>query len=117
MSREGSIINCTSVAAYTGRPDMLDYAASKGALTAFTYSLAQSNDVLEKRIRVNAVAAGHTWTPMVEASYSGTTSQRQRQLSARDVRAYGCRAHASCTDAPPAPVQARSSAASARTRS
>ena len=70
MHRGGAIINTTSVAAYKGRCDMLDYCAAKGALVAFTYALAQSPEVLQKNIRVNAVAPGHTWTPIVEASYS-----------------------------------------------
>jgi NAD(P)-dependent dehydrogenase (short-subunit alcohol dehydrogenase family) len=56
--RGGAIINTSSVAAYKGRSDMLDYAAAKGALISFTYSLAQSPEVLEKNIRVNAVAPG-----------------------------------------------------------
>ena len=71
MRRGGAIINTSSVAAYKGRYDMLDYAAAKGALISFTYSLAQSPEILEKGIRVNAVAPGHTISPMVEATYSG----------------------------------------------
>lgn len=71
LERGGAIINTSSVAAYKGRSDMLDYSAAKGALISFTYSLAQSPEVLEKNIRVNAVAPGHTITPMAEASHTG----------------------------------------------
>ena len=43
---------------------MVDYAASKGAITSFTYALAQSEEVQAKCIRVNAVAPGPVWTPL-----------------------------------------------------
>lgn len=43
---------------------MVDYAAAKGAIVSFTYALAQAEDVLSKRIRVNAVAPGPVWTPL-----------------------------------------------------
>jgi len=60
---EGSaIINCTSVTMYKGSPQLLDYSATKGAITAFTRSLAKN--LVEKGIRVNAVAPGPIWTPL-----------------------------------------------------
>ena len=61
--KEGSaIINCTSVTMYKGSPPLLDYSATKGAITAFTRSL--SKNLVKKGIRVNAVAPGPIWTPL-----------------------------------------------------
>ncbi|MFA9200311.1 MAG: SDR family oxidoreductase [Cypionkella sp.] len=61
--KEGaSIINCTSVTMYKGAPILLDYSATKGAITAFTRSLSES--LVEHGIRVNAVAPGPIWTPL-----------------------------------------------------
>jgi NAD(P)-dependent dehydrogenase (short-subunit alcohol dehydrogenase family) len=61
--KEGSaIINCTSVTMYKGSPELLDYSATKGAITAFTRSL--SKNLVEQGIRVNAVAPGPIWTPL-----------------------------------------------------
>jgi NAD(P)-dependent dehydrogenase (short-subunit alcohol dehydrogenase family) len=61
--KEGSaIINCTSVTMYKGAPKLLDYSATKGAITAFTRSL--SRNLVDKGIRVNGVAPGPIWTPL-----------------------------------------------------
>ena len=61
--KQGSaIINCTSVTMYKGSPQLLDYSATKGAITAFTRSLARN--LVDKGIRVNAVAPGPIWTPL-----------------------------------------------------
>jgi NAD(P)-dependent dehydrogenase (short-subunit alcohol dehydrogenase family) len=61
--KEGSaIINCTSETMYSGSKHLLDYSATKGAITAFTRSLALN--LVEKGIRVNAVAPGPIWTPL-----------------------------------------------------
>lgn len=57
-----AIINCTSITAYEGAPILLDYSATKGAITAFTRSLSQN--LIKKKIRVNAVAPGPIWTPL-----------------------------------------------------
>ena len=57
-----AIINCTSVTMYKGSPQLLDYSATKGAITAFTRSLAKA--LVDKGIRVNAVAPGPIWTPL-----------------------------------------------------
>jgi NAD(P)-dependent dehydrogenase (short-subunit alcohol dehydrogenase family) len=66
--KEGSaIINTTSVTAYRGSPKLLDYSATKGAIVAFTRSLSQS--LIEKGIRVNGVAPGPIWTPLIPASF------------------------------------------------
>jgi NAD(P)-dependent dehydrogenase (short-subunit alcohol dehydrogenase family) len=61
--KEGAaIINCTSVTMYKGSPQLLDYSATKGAITAFTRSL--SKNLVKKGIRVNGVAPGPIWTPL-----------------------------------------------------
>jgi NAD(P)-dependent dehydrogenase (short-subunit alcohol dehydrogenase family) len=61
--KEGAaIINCTSVTMYKGSEDLLDYSATKGAITAFTRSL--SANLVKKGIRVNAGAPGPIWTPL-----------------------------------------------------
>jgi NAD(P)-dependent dehydrogenase (short-subunit alcohol dehydrogenase family) len=62
LKRGASIINTGSVTGLEGSPKLLDYSATKGAIHAFTKSLAQN--VLEKGIRVNAVAPGPVWTPL-----------------------------------------------------
>ena len=66
--KEGaSIINTTSVTAYRGHKQLLDYASTKGAIVAFTRSLAAN--LAEKKIRVNGVAPGPIWTPLIPASF------------------------------------------------
>jgi NAD(P)-dependent dehydrogenase (short-subunit alcohol dehydrogenase family) len=61
--KEGSaIINCTSETMYRSSPDLLDYSATKGAITAFTRSLAKN--LVERGVRVNGVAPGPIWTPL-----------------------------------------------------
>src|SRR5690606_18747460 len=62
-----SIINTTSVTAYRGSPGLLDYSATKGAIVSFTRSLSAS--LAEENIRVNAVAPGPIWTPLIPASF------------------------------------------------
>ena len=66
--KEGAaIVNTTSVTAYKGSPQLIDYASTKGAIVAFTRSLSQS--LAERKIRVNAVAPGPIWTPLIPASF------------------------------------------------
>ena len=66
--KEGaSIINTTSVTAYKGSPQLLDYSATKGAITAFTRSL--SMNLAERGIRVNGVAPGPIWTPLIPSTF------------------------------------------------
>jgi NAD(P)-dependent dehydrogenase (short-subunit alcohol dehydrogenase family) len=67
MKKGSSIINSTSVTAYKGNTTLLDYSATKGAIVTFTYSLSQA--LMEKGIRVNAVAPGPIWTPLIPASF------------------------------------------------
>jgi NAD(P)-dependent dehydrogenase (short-subunit alcohol dehydrogenase family) len=62
-----AIINSTSVTAYKGSPQLLDYSTTKGAIVAFTRSLSQS--LLEKGIRVNGVAPGPIWTPLIPSTF------------------------------------------------
>jgi NAD(P)-dependent dehydrogenase (short-subunit alcohol dehydrogenase family) len=66
--KEGStIINTTSVTAYKGNPVLLDYSSTKGAIVAFTRSL--SMNLAKRKIRVNAVAPGPIWTPLIPATF------------------------------------------------
>ena len=62
LKQGAAIVNCTSITMYEGAPILLDYSATKGAITAFTRSLSQN--LVEKGIRVNAVAPGPIWTPL-----------------------------------------------------
>lgn len=68
MPEYGTVINTTSVTAYKGSPGLMDYAATKGAIVAFTRSFAQNKEVTEKNIRVNAVAPGPIWAPLIPAT-------------------------------------------------
>lgn len=67
LSEGDTIINTTSVVAYQGRKYLIDYGATKGAITGFTRSL--NEDLAPKGIRVNAVAPGPIWTPLIPASF------------------------------------------------
>lgn len=67
MNQGCSIINTTSVTAYQGSPTLIDYSATKGAIVSFTRSLSQS--LAAKGIRVNAVAPGPVWTPLIPSSF------------------------------------------------
>ncbi|MGN7930793.1 SDR family oxidoreductase [Sphingopyxis sp. 22461] len=62
LKRGAAIVNCTSVTMYQGSKGLLDYSATKGAITAFTRSL--SENLVGKGIRVNGVAPGPIWTPL-----------------------------------------------------
>ncbi|WP_424236707.1 SDR family oxidoreductase [Bhargavaea ginsengi] len=93
--KEGdSIINTSSVTAYNGSPALLDYSATKGAITAFTRSFAQN--IAGKGIRVNAVAPGPIWTPLIPATFDAgkveehgsTTPMKRRGQPAELAPAY-----------------------------
>lgn len=66
MAKGSSIINTASVTAYRGSKNLVDYAATKGAIVSFTRSLA--SNLIAKGIRVNAVAPGPIWTPLIVSS-------------------------------------------------
>jgi NAD(P)-dependent dehydrogenase (short-subunit alcohol dehydrogenase family) len=79
-----SIINTASVVAYYGNDQLIDYSATKGAIVSFTRALARN--LVEQGIRVNAVAPGRFWTPLIPSSFSadevpipGNPMQRQGQ--------------------------------------
>ena len=67
LKQGASIINTTSVTAYKGSPQLLDYSATKGAITAFTRSL--SMNIADRGIRVNGVAPGPIWTPLIPSTF------------------------------------------------
>jgi NAD(P)-dependent dehydrogenase (short-subunit alcohol dehydrogenase family) len=67
MGEGASIINTTSITAFKGHKTLLDYSSTKGAIVSMTRSL--SEVLVEKGIRVNAVAPGPIWTPLIPASF------------------------------------------------
>jgi NAD(P)-dependent dehydrogenase (short-subunit alcohol dehydrogenase family) len=67
LKKGSAIVNTTSVTAYKGSPDLLDYSATKGAIVAFTRSL--SGQLADRGIRVNGVAPGPIWTPLIPSTF------------------------------------------------
>ncbi len=67
LKKGAAIINTTSVTAYKGSPHLLDYSSTKGAIVAFTRSLSQA--LADKTIRVNGVAPGPIWTPLIPSTF------------------------------------------------
>lgn len=68
LKKGATIINTASITAYQGHPKLMDYSATKGAIVALTRSLA--DNLVSKKIRVNAVAPGPIWTPLIPSSFS-----------------------------------------------
>lgn len=68
MKEGDTVINTTSVTTYRGSPKLLDYSSTKGAIVAFTRSLSESI-VSDRKIRVNAVAPGPIWTPLIPSTF------------------------------------------------
>lgn len=68
MPEGSTIINTTSITAYEGNPSLIDYSSTKGAIVSLTRSLSRK---LAPRIRVNAVAPGPIWTPLIPSTFSG----------------------------------------------
>lgn len=89
MKKGDTIINNASINAYVGRPDLLDYTSTKGAIVSFTRGL--SNQFVSKGIRVNAVAPGPVWTPLIpstmkeEAQGSSFTSPMGRPAQPSEI--------------------------------
>ena len=69
LKKGSAIINTSSVTAYRGSPKLLDYSTTKGAIVSFTRSLAHA--LVEKGIRVNGVAPGPIWTPLIPSTFPG----------------------------------------------
>jgi NAD(P)-dependent dehydrogenase (short-subunit alcohol dehydrogenase family) len=67
LKKGSTIINTASVTAYEGNKELIDYSSTKGAIVTFTRSLSQS--LVEQGIRVNAVAPGPIWTPLIVSSF------------------------------------------------
>lgn len=67
LKKGSSIINTASITAYKGNPKLIDYSSTKGAIVSFTRAL--SNSIIKDGIRVNAVAPGPIWTPLIPSSF------------------------------------------------
>lgn len=81
LSDGDTIINTTSVTQYRGSGHLVDYSSTKGAITAFTRSL--SKNLAGKKIRVNGVAPGPIWTPLIPASFDDVTEFGQKTMLGR----------------------------------
>jgi NAD(P)-dependent dehydrogenase (short-subunit alcohol dehydrogenase family) len=81
MKRGATIINNASINAYVGRPDLLDYTSTKGAIVAFTRGL--SNQYVGRGIRVNAVAPGPVWTPLIPATMNDEPAMTAARLAVK----------------------------------
>ena len=79
----GSIINTTSITAFKGHETLLDYSATKGAIVSFTRSLSEL--LLERGIRVNAVAPGPIWTPLIPASFDAEKTAKHGEQFADEA--------------------------------
>ncbi|WP_372011142.1 SDR family oxidoreductase [Paenibacillus chitinolyticus] len=68
LKRGSAVINTASITAYKGNPTLIDYSSTKGAIVSFTRALSQS--IIEKGIRVNGVAPGPIWTPLIPSTFT-----------------------------------------------
>ncbi len=84
LSEGDTIINTSSVTAYRGSESLIDYSATKGAITAFTRSLAQN--LAPKKIRVNSVAPGPIYTPLIPATFPAEKVEKHGQETALERR-------------------------------
>lgn len=73
LNEGDSIINTTSITSYHGHDELMDYASTKGAITTFTRSLSNNLMKQKKGIRVNGVAPGPIWTPLIPSSFDAET--------------------------------------------
>lgn len=69
LSEGASLINTSSITAYKGNPNLMDYSGTNGARVSFTRSLSQNKEIIDKKIRVNSVAPGPIWTPLIPATF------------------------------------------------
>lgn len=76
LKKGAAIVNCTSITAYQGEKELLDYSSAKGAITAFTRAL--SENLVGEGIRVNAVAPGPIWTPL--NPMGGSTPEKMKHF-------------------------------------
>ncbi|MEV5896661.1 SDR family oxidoreductase [Nonomuraea fuscirosea] len=67
MGKGGAIVNTSSINGLRGNKTLIDYSATKGAINAFTYAMAQN--LIDRGIRINAVAPGPVWTPLIPATF------------------------------------------------
>lgn len=74
MPDGSAIVNTSSINGLRGNKSLIDYSATKGAVNAFTYALSQA--LTERRIRVNAVAPGPVWTPLIPSTFGGEKVER-----------------------------------------
>ena len=91
MPDGSTIINTTSITAYRGSPNLIDYASTKGAILSFTRALAINEEITGKNIRVNAVAPGPIWTPLIKATVDRTKEEHgSGQPLGRAGESYEC---------------------------
>lgn len=69
LTEGASIINTSSITAYKGNPNLMDYSGTNGARVSFTRSLAQNKEIVDQKIRVNSVAPGPIWTPLIPSTF------------------------------------------------
>jgi len=101
MNIGSAIVNSTSVTVYRGKKNLIDYSSTKGAILAFTRSLA--SNLVDKGIRVNAVAPGPIWTPLIPASFKPSEvaehgSKAPMERAGQPVEVAPCYLFLACND-------------------